>query len=177
MPSSLSRSTNRVNSLAAKGNRATNGGRDNGLEYFRSDAPKHHPWLDPRMGSSIVIFDAGNYRDLSDLWAIKSLVHEFGHAQHLEHYAEDYAEIYDTWQSAIDEGLYRHVRKEDKQKHMPNYAAQNHLEYFAELTAIYFVGGNYFPYNRARLKTHDPRGYQLVEKIWQIDNSDAKSNQ
>ena len=153
------------------GDDATGGGRDNGLEYYRSDAPRHHQWLDPRMGSSIVIFDAANYRNLSDLWATKSLVHEFGHAQHLEHFPEDHAEIYDTWKSAMDKGLYNVVRDEDQQKHMPNYAAQNHLEYFAELTAFYFVGGNYFPYNRARLKTHDPRGYKLVEKIWNIKPS------
>jgi hypothetical protein len=48
------------------------------------------------------------------------------------------------------------------------HAAQNHLEYFAELTAIYFVGADYFPKDRAGLKACDPDGYALVEKLWGI---------
>ena len=130
------------------GSKATGGGRNNGLEYFRAEAPRIttgsiHGWAE-----SIVIFDAENYVKLSDSWAIKALVHEFGHAQHLEHWPEDRADIYNTWDHAMHAGLYQTVREEDKGTHAPNYAAQNHLEYFAELTAIYFVGAGYFPRDR-----------------------------
>ncbi len=152
------------------GTKAKAGGRGNGLEYFRVDAPDHHDWLDPRMGRSIVIYDAANYLQLSDAWAIKSLVHEFGHAQHLEHWPEDSAEICDTWRAAMKAGLYQKVREEDKDTHIPNYAAQNHLEYFAELTAMYFVGGYYFPNDRAGLKAYDPAGYALIQKLWGIES-------
>jgi hypothetical protein len=150
------------------GPKAAAGGRSNGLEYYRADAPKHHDWLDPRMSSSIVIYDAENYASLSELWALKSLVHEFGHAHHLEHWPEDRADIYDTWERAMKSGLYQLVRQEDKGKHLPNYAAQNHLEYFAELTAMYFVGANYFPNDRAALKAYDPSGYALVQDLWGV---------
>lgn len=152
------------------GTKAKAGGRGSGLEYFRVDAPSNHDWLDPRMGRSIVIYDAANYLQLSDAWAIKSLVHEFGHAQHLEHWPEDYAAIHDAWQAAMTAGLYQTVREEDKDTHVPNYAAQNHLEYFAELTAMYFVGGNYFPKDRAGLKAYDPAGYALIQKFWGIES-------
>ena len=150
------------------GAKAKAGGRDNGLEYFRVDAPMHHAWLDARMGRSIVIYDAANFHKLSDAWTLKSLVHEFGHAQHLEHWPEDCADIYDAWQAAMKAGRYQVVKEEDKDTHLPNYAAQNHLEYFAELTAMYFVGGSYFPKNRAGLKTYDPLGFAMIEKMWGI---------
>lgn len=58
------------------GPKAKGGGRDNGLEYFQARAAKHQEWLDPRMERSIVIFNAANYAKLSELWAVKSLVHE-----------------------------------------------------------------------------------------------------
>jgi hypothetical protein len=107
------------------GPHAKSGGRSSGLEYFRSDAPKHYEWLDPRMASSIVIFNAENYQELTDLWALKSLMHEMGHAHHLEHWPEDHAEIFETWKTALAAGRYKSVRPEDKDAHYPNYAAQN----------------------------------------------------
>lgn len=150
------------------GTKAKAGGRDSGLEYFRTDAPTHHHWLDARMGRSIVIFNAANYLKLTEQWALKSLVHEFGHAQHLEHWPEDHPNIYDAWKAAVKAGRYQTVCEEDKDTHFPNYAAQNHLEYFAELTAMYFVGANYFPRDRAGLKAYDPAGYALIEKLWGV---------
>ena len=153
------------------GPRAKGGGRNNGLEYFRGDAPKYHDWLDPRMGSSIVVFDAANYVQISDLWAIKALVHELAHAQHLEHWPEDHPPVFDTWEQAMKAGLFKTVHPDDKNAHSPNYAAQNHLEYFAELSAMYFVGANYWPRDREGLKAYDPNGYRLVETLWGIGDT------
>jgi hypothetical protein len=150
------------------GPQAKAGGRSRGLQYFGADAPRHHAWLDARMVSSIVIFSADNYVQLSEFWALKALVHEFGHAQHLEHWPENRADIFDTWEAAMGAGLYQVVRDEDKDTHHPNYAAQNHLEYFAELTATYFAGNNYFPRDRAALRDYDPAGCTLIESLWGI---------
>lgn len=173
LPADAVKNLRHVKIFLMYGPQATAGGRTNGLEYFRAVAPKFHDWLDPRMASSIVIYSADNYSKLSDLWAIKALVHEFGHAQHLEHWPEQRADIFDTWERAIQSGLYQEVHEKDKDAHMSNYAAQNHLEYFAELSAIYFVGANYFPYNRAGLKKYDPAGYKLIEKLWGVDTGEA----
>jgi hypothetical protein len=158
----------RVKVFLLYGPRARGGGRASGLEYFRPGSPEHHDWLDERMESSIVIFDAANYLLISDLWSLKSLMHEFGHAWHLEHWPEDRPDIFDAWQTALNSGRYQTVRPEDRGTHAPNYAAQNHLEYFAELTATYFVGNTYYPRDRAALGTYDPDGLALVERLWGI---------
>jgi Mlc titration factor MtfA (ptsG expression regulator) len=163
----------RLNVFLLYGPEANAGGRKEGLEYFRADAAEHQDWLDPRMARSVVIWSASNYSKISESWALKSLVHEFGHAQHLEHWPEDRADIFDTWDRAMKAGLFQVVREEDRDTHNPNYAARNHLEYFAELTAIYFVGAHYFPYDRARLKDYDPAGYALLERLWGVSNEQA----
>ena len=126
--------------------------------------------INPIKVGRVVIFSAENYAKLSEFWALKSLVHELGHAHHLEHWPE-HADIYDTWDHAMKSGLYQAVGEEDKTAHMPNYAAQNHLEYFAELTAIYFVGCNYSPKDCAALKAYDPKGYTLVQQLWGVTDA------
>jgi hypothetical protein len=156
------------------GPEAKGGGRKSGLEYFQRDAPKHFDWLDARMGSSIVIFNAENYVKLSDQWAIKSLMHEMAHAHHLEHWPEDRADIFETWKAAMTAGRYKFVRDEDKKTHFPNYAAQNHLEYFAELSTTYYVGNTYFPRDRDVLRAYDPAGHKLIEKLWELPKDGEK---
>lgn len=168
LPESALPDLRKVKIFIMHGQHAKNGGRSSGLEYFRQESPKHYEWLDPRMASSIVIYDAENYLRLTDHWALKALMHEMGHAHHLEHWPEERADIYDAWKAAIDGGLYQTVREEDKDAFNPNYAAQNHLEYFAELSATYFTGNNYFPRDRAALKDYDPAGYKLIEQLWGI---------
>lgn len=148
------------------GPKAKGGGRSNGFEYFQRIAPDHFPWLDPRMGGGMVIYSAENFVSLSEFWALKGLLHEFGHAQHLEHWPENRADIYDAWKHAMDAGLFQTVRSEDRDTFLPNYAAQNHLEYFAELTVMVFDRVDYYPYDRAGLRQYDPQGCSLVETLW-----------
>jgi len=151
------------------GEKARGGGRDNGLEYFQKDAPQHHKHLDPRMGSSILIYSAANYVWLSEPRALKALAHEFAHAQHLEQWPETHPEIYDAWQRAMRRRLYRNVRDETGNLVTEGYAAVNQLEYFAELSMVYFVGGNHHPLDRSQLRAYDPDGYSMVEKLWEVN--------
>lgn len=148
------------------GPESRHGGRDNGLEYFQRTAPAAYPHLDPRMAASIVVYSARNYTELSDRWALKVVVHEMAHAFHLEQWPEDRRDIYEAWKNAEKLGLYRQVKDDQGNLIEKAYAAQNHLEYFAELSCAYFVGCNYAPFNRAELKAYDPAGYALIEKLW-----------
>jgi hypothetical protein len=150
------------------GSKAEGGGRDSGAEYFQRNAPAYHKELDPRWKSCVVIYSARNYVQLSEFWSVKVLVHELAHAFQLERWPEKQPDIYQAWQNAVKRGLYRKV-KDDKGAILETaYAAKNQLEYFAELSCMYFVGCNYQPFNREELKSYDPVGYEMIEKMWDI---------
>jgi hypothetical protein len=149
------------------GSASVGGGRDSGLTYYRPNAPSFHPNLDPAWNDVIVVFSAKNYTNLTDLWASKALMHEMAHAYHLHHWAENDPEIMATWEHAVSTNLYRGVKDVNGKVWPEAYALKNQLEYFAELSAAYFVGINYYPYDRATLAKYDPKGYQLIDKYWQ----------
>ncbi len=130
------------------GPKSKGGGRDNGLEYFQKTAPEHHKHLDPGWSSSMVVYCAENYVKISDFWAVKALVHEMAHAHHLEQWPENQPDILQAWENAMKLGLYQGV-KDDQGKIVDKaYATVNQLEYFAELSCMYFVGCNYQPFDR-----------------------------
>ncbi|HTU93597.1 MAG TPA: hypothetical protein VMF69_26185 [Gemmataceae bacterium] len=150
------------------GPKARGGGRDNGLEYFQKDAPKHHKHLDLQWKSCMVIYCADNYVHISDFWALKALVHEFAHAYHLEQWPEKQPDILRAWDHAVEQGLYRNVMDDSGKRIDKAYALVNQLEYFAELSCMYFVGCQYQPFTRKELKAYDPVGYAMMQKMWHV---------
>jgi hypothetical protein len=48
------------------------------------------------------------------------------------------------------------------------YAMTNPMEYFAETTEAFFSRNDFFPFNRAELKQHDPDMEQLLAKLWGV---------
>ncbi len=132
------------------------------------ELPNHNRLLDPKWADAIVIHYAHNYVVLSDLWALKAVVHEFGHAYHMHHWRQDHPGIMDVYQNAMKRGLYRGVREVDGTTLDAAYATTNHLEYFAELTCMYFAKCNYHPFDRAALREYDPDGFKLIEKYWKV---------
>lgn len=151
------------------GPKARNGGRNNGLAYFQKNAPEHHAELDPRWGDAIVIYCAQNYVDISDLWALKALFHELAHAYQLEQWPEKQPDILEAWQHAKDEKLYLNVRDVETRKTLDSaYALTNQLEFFAELSCMYFVRCNYEPSDRRQLKAYDPVGHAMIERMWKV---------
>ncbi len=169
LPASASAPLRHLKFFLLFGEKSRHGGRNNGLQYFRRAAPDHNRHLDPRMASSIVIYSASNFVWLSEFWALKALVHELAHAHHLEQWPERRADIYDAWAHAKETGLYRNIQSDKGRTLVQGYALQNHLEYYAELSCIYFVNGDYYPFTRANLSQYDPRGFELIEKLWASD--------
>lgn len=153
------------------GPRARGGGRDNGLEYFQKNAPEYDKGLDLRWKSCVVIYCADNYVRISDFSALKALVHELSHAYHLEQWPEKQPDILRAWDHAVENGLYRNVLDDKGQRIDKAYALVNQLEYFAELSSMYFVGCQYQPFNRRELKTYDPVGYAMIEKMWRLEKN------
>jgi hypothetical protein len=150
------------------GPKAREGGKDNGLDYVRKGQPDHHKELDPRWSDSIVIYCAENYARISNLWSLKAIVHEFGHAHHLHNFPDRQPDILRAYDLAKERGLYRGVKHDDGPKR-DGYATTNHLEYFAELSCIYFARCNYAPVDRAELRNYDPVGYRMIETIWKVE--------
>ena len=148
------------------GSKAKGGGRDNGLAYFQKDAPQHRPELDENWGSSIVVYSADNYIQLTDFWALKAVVHELAHAYQLEQWPEKQPDILDAWKHAMDLGLHHQVRDDKRKLVAESYASVNQLEYFAELSCMYFVGCNYQPFNRRELQAYDRQGFEMIKKMW-----------
>ena len=169
LPSPAVKSLQGVKIFLLYGPKATGGGRSSSFQYFRPGAPKYSPNLDERMSNSVLIFSAYNYNYLDSLWSVKGLVHELAHAWHFLHWKEKEPGIYDAWFAAMKAGLYKSdVAADAKNIKTLRYAAQNQLEYFAELSAMYFVGCNYPPANRSELKAYDPVGYDMIERYWGI---------
>jgi hypothetical protein len=48
------------------------------------------------------------------------------------------------------------------------YAMTDPMEYFAEATEAFFSRNDFFPFNRAELKRHDPEMEQLLAKLWGV---------
>lgn len=80
--------------------------------------------------------------------------------------ASQHAPIVDAYNAAKASGLYLRVKNDKGGLIAKAYATHNQLEYFAELSAIYFVGGNYYPFDRARLIRYDPVGTQMLRRLW-----------
>ncbi|WP_444932722.1 hypothetical protein [Microbulbifer sp. JTAC008] len=142
------------------------GGEKSGLRYFPKNGDSTLLLGDRRWSHAVVIYNVDNFLWLPDLWVNKSIMHELAHAWHYEDWPTNYRLLKDAWVLSRQSSLY--LAQEDVKGRIlePAYASKNEKEYFSELSAIYFVGGNYYPFNRTDLKKYDPKGYAMIERIW-----------
>ena len=148
------------------GEQSTHDGKSEGAQFFSQAAPRYFKNLDPRMGGSVVIYSAKHFTTMTEFGSLKLLLHELSHAWHLEQWSENRSDILMAYNSAKDKGLYRNVRKSDGSNLEETYASVNHLEYFAELSCIWFAGNDHFPFDRGDLKLYDQAGHELIRKLW-----------
>ena len=156
------------------GKKAKGGGRDSGLAYFRPGSPKFDANRHEEWNSVVVVYHANNYVSLTDLWALKSVLHELAHAYQLEQWPEKEPNIMAAYENAMADGLYQDVRNNKGGRFKPAYAASNQLEYFAEVSCMFFAKCNYEPFNRAELRQIDPSGYNMLRKVWKIGDAHGK---
>lgn len=156
------------------GPKSTGGGVDNGLAYFRPGSPKFNVKRDERWNSVVVVYHAQNYVKLADLWALKSVLHELAHAYQLEQWPEKQPDILSAYDTAMAQKLYRNVRNNKGESFEVAYATTNQLEYFAELSCMFFAQCNYQPFNRSELIRYDPGGYDMIRKMWKIGDEHGK---
>lgn len=144
-------------------------------------------WLEehkfhPEKHGGIEIYRAEEYLEDHRLWGTAGvLVHELSHAYHKKCVDQGYEnpEIIACFQQAMEEHLYDNVRVHGPQGPTAKaYACSNVMEYFAELSAA-FLGqpdlnsseeyNKWYPFNRRQIKEHDLRAYNLLCKIWKLD--------
>jgi hypothetical protein len=141
--------------------------------------PKHpglvyHPdagWLrrngvNPDKARCVEIANARNYLSWTHQQPY-AVLHELSHAWHHQFVDGGFenGDIRETYEAAKTAGLY------DKVLHISGrreraYAMTNPQEYIAELSEAYFGTNDFYPFVRAELKEHDPRGFELMRKIW-----------
>lgn len=139
----------------------------------RTGAAEFHPsadWLqqngyNPDKAGDVEVSNTRHFIQWSQTDQPWMILHELAHAYHHRVLGYTNADIRKAYQHAIDQALYQSVSyiKGGKQK---AYALTNDQEYFAELSESYFGKNDFYPFTRAALKTYDPVGYRLMERMW-----------
>jgi hypothetical protein len=135
----------------------------------------YHPsksWLikhgkEPAMVNGIQMCSAKNYLKWRNGKVGMTVLHELAHAYY-QILKKDQDLVKKTYKLAKTGGTYNKVSYMKSTQKFKAYAMGNEHEYFAELSEAYFGCNDYFPYNREQLKQHDPAGYQMVHKIWNL---------
>lgn len=146
------------------GLRSPQGGLKGGMRYV--GVGSRNPLWDSRWQGGIVIYSADNLMAMSVPQTRRALAHEMAHARHLTRWSGKEPGIYGPWEAAARQGLYRNIKDYKGRTVESAYAIKNQAEYFAELSAAYFVGIQHEPFDRKGLKMYDPAGYRMVEQFW-----------
>jgi len=139
------------------------------IPFHRSKEWLRKHGLNPHMAPGVHVInpEAALFEHRIFEWGPMTLLHELAHAYHNVKLKLDNEVIRKAYAGAIARGLYLRVPdRKDKSKRVRAYAATNHEEYFAELTEAFFGNNDWFPHNREELKKYDPRGYRMIEVLW-----------
>jgi hypothetical protein len=103
-------------------------------------------------------------------------LHELAHAYHDRVLVGGFAnkEIKAAYERAKASGSYEKVERWFGDGR-PNtreraYAMTNPMEYFAESSEAFFSRNDFFPFDRAELKQHDPEMERLAAKLWGVED-------
>jgi hypothetical protein len=126
--------------------------------------------MNPQKAGAVEIANAKNFLSwtLEQPWMV---LHELAHGYHDQVLGFDHAEVRACYDNAVASKSYESVLHYDGRK-VRAYALTNDREYFAEATEAYFGANDFYPFVRAELKQHDPKMYELLEKLWGVRRPD-----
>ncbi len=101
------------------------------------------------------------------------MLHELAHAYHHRILNFNDPVITKAFNKAVASKSYEKV-KHISGRIVKHYALTDEKEYFAEASEAYFGKNDYYPFNRAELKKHDPAAYAMVESVWQVNANKQK---
>ncbi len=144
----------------------------------RGPSAEYHPgakWLadngrDPAMAKGVEFTNIRVFEEDTQRMPNFAL-HELAHGYHDRFLAgsHDNPEVKTAYEKAKASGSYEKVERQDSKgnKRIDRaYAMTNAAEYFAETTEAYFSRNDFYPYNNAELKQHDPTMFELLGKLW-----------
>ena len=140
-----------------------NNGKD--VEYYFYERRVYQGGFDPKKFGGIEIQNIDNFLTMIE-YDKGIMVHELAHAYHNMNYKKIDKLIMKAFKNAGWERLYKKEETRRDRKPQRVYASYSPFEYFAELSAIYFVGNHYYPYDYLDLKKHDPMGYEMILEAW-----------
>jgi hypothetical protein len=147
-------------------------------EYTNTRAgAEYHPgaqWLrengrNPEMAKGVEISDVKDF-DAETRRMPLFVLHELAHGYHDRVLGNDEPRLLAAYKNAKARGKYDRVERQDSEgrKRLDRaYALTSVQEYFAEGTEAFFGANDFYPFNTAQLKTHDPELFALLGKIWQ----------
>ena len=134
-------------------------------EFHPSEAWLRENGYNPEKAGNVEIADARNFLDWSRADQPLAAFHELAHAYHFRVLGAEDAGVREAYKNAMDKGLYESV-KYVRGGRRKAYATENEKEYFAEISEAYFGRNDFYPFQRAELKAHDPVGFRLMERVW-----------
>ncbi|WP_309719897.1 hypothetical protein [Armatimonas sp.] len=138
---------------------------------------EYHPgadWLrsngrNPEMAKGVEITDVKHF-DAETRRMPLFVLHELAHGYHDRVLGNDEPRLLAAYKSAKAGGKYDRVERQDSEgrKRLDrHYGLSSVQEYFAEGTEAFFGANDFYPFNKAQLKTHDLELFALLGKIWQ----------
>jgi hypothetical protein len=119
-----------------------------GMFFVPKDNGSFRTGLEGLMSNAIVIIDESIFMDADILYYY--LVHEFAHYYHFNVLGYTNKDIWHKYHAARAMPSYK----------IANFDLSNHLEFFAELSAMFFT-------TRGELRKIDKGAVSLMEKIWE----------
>jgi dipeptidyl-peptidase-4 len=135
---------------------------------------QYHPgvdWLknnghDPRLAKKVHITRAAALSDRGQMLKHPAVIlHELAHAYHDQVLGFGEPSIIAAYDAAMKQGILDKVKLFTGREGQ-HYGATNHKEYFAEATEAYLYRNDFYPFVAAELRDYDPRGFDVMKKIW-----------
>ena len=153
------------------------------LDYGKIGPFQYHPgeqWLiDNGYGADLVkcvhlprAADLPTKRNINEQpWVI---LHELAHAYHDQVLGFDHPRVREAQERFKKSGHGDNTLLYDGSR-VKHYGLTNPMEFFAEMTEAYFGVNDFFPFNRAELREHEPEIYTLMADIWDGPKASSKS--
>ncbi len=143
-------------------------------EYHPGDGWLREKGRDPAMAKCVEFTNIRIFQEETNRMPNFAL-HELAHAYHDRELPKGFSNeaIASAFVRAKESKTYdkveRHLGNGRPNTFEKAYAMTTPMEYFAEVTEAYFTRNDFFPFTKEELKKHDPAIYELLGKLWGVE--------